>query len=324
MRVFVTEAASFIGLAIVQELLEHGHQVLGLARSDASIEAVTHAGAEPHEGDLKDSESLKRGAKAADGVIHLVFPLSHTTDMWTAQKVDFAAVAVLGEILAGTGKPLVIASSTLDSPLGEIATEEIEPQRRNQWYKQGAQSADMVYALSKQQQQVRGSVIRLPPIVHGAGDAGLIPQLIKWYCDPQGCVIQTAEGSGRLPAVHRDDVAVLFRLALEKGTPGATYNAVAEQGVSQKEINALIVKHTWLPLVEIGSINDVVASCGAVGQLLNISNPTLSERTRKELGWEPTQPGLLADMETNYFSEIVIPREFLWRRILFWLWYRWQ
>ena len=324
MRVFVTEAASFIGLAIVQELLEHGHQVLGLACSDASIEAITKAGAEPHKGDLKDIESLKSGAKAADGVIHLAFlyDIMWFDKVWA---VDRAAVAALGEVLAGTGKPLVIASSTLDSPFWEIATEEIEPQRRNEWFKEGAQSADMVYALSKRQQQVRGSVIRLPPIVHGAGDKGFIPVLIELYCVEHGCVIQTGNGSVRWPAVHRGDAAVLFRLALEKGISGATYNAVAEQGVSLKDINSLIVKHTWLPLEEIGSPNDVAAALGSRAIMLYYAdNPTLSEKTRKELGWEPTRPGLLADMEANYFSEITVPRRFLWRRIRFLMWERWQ
>ena len=323
MRVFVTEAASFIGLAIVQELLENGHQVLGLARSRASIEAITKTGAEPHEGDLEDLESLRSGARAAHGVIHLAFlyDIMNVNKVW---EIDRAAVTALGEVLAGTGKPLIVASSTLDGPLWEVATEEIEPQRRNQWFKEGAQSADMIYALSKQQQQVRGSVIRLPPIVHGAGDEGLISVLIKLYCDEQGCVIQTGNGLARWPAVHRDDVAVLFRLALEKGTPGATYNAVAEQGVALKDINALIVKYISLPLEEVGSMNDVVASLGYRGMLLGVDNPTLSEKTRKELGWEPTQPGLLADMEANYFSEVTISKRFFWRRLLFWVWNRWQ
>ena len=319
MRVFVTEAASFIGLAIVQELLEHGHQVLALALSDASIEAVTTAGAEPHKGDLKDIESLKSGAEAADGVIHLAFlyDMVYPDRLWAT---DRTAVAALGEVLAGTGKPLVIASSTLDSPFNEIATEEVEPQRRNKWFKEGAQSADMVHALSKQQQQVRGSVIRLPPIVHGAGDSGLIPILIEWYCNDHGCVIQSGDGSTRWPAVHRVDAAKLFRLALENGSPGATYNAVAEQGVSLKDMNALIVKSLWLPLEEKGSANDIVAALGFRGMLLDVDNPTLSEKTRKELGWEPSQLGLLADMEANYFSKVVIPRRFLWRRIRFWIW----
>lgn len=323
MRVFVTEAASFIGLAVVQELLEHGYQVLGLARSDASIATITEAGAKPHKGDLEDIESLKRGAEAADGVIHLAFlyDIMFVEKLWA---IDRAAVAALGEILAGTGKPLVIASSTLDSPLSETATEEIKPQRRNRWFKDGAQSADTVYTLSKQQQQVRGSVVRLPSIVHGAGDAGLIPILIHWYCNEHGCVIQTGKGSARWPAVHRKDAAVLFRLALEKGSPDATYNAVAEQGVSLKDINAVIVKNISLPLEEVGSANDVVAALGFRGMLLNVDNPTLSEKTRKELAWEPSQLGLLADMEANYFSQVVIPRRFFWRRIRFWIWDMWQ
>ncbi len=176
MRVFVTGAAGFIDRAVVQELLNNGHQVLGLARSDASAEAITKAGAEPHRGGLEDIESLKSGAKAVDGVIHLAF-IHDFKDFARAAAVDRAAIEAMGEVMAGTGKPLVIASETMGTPKGILATEDTEPDRSTP-FSVRARSADLVYTLSKGK-QVRGSVLRLTPTVHGAEDKGMIPLLIN-------------------------------------------------------------------------------------------------------------------------------------------------
>ena len=296
MRVFVTGAAGFIGRATVQELVKNGHQVLGLARSDASAEAVTKAGAEPHRGDLKDIESLKTGAKAADGVIHLAF-IHDFQDLAGACATDRAAIEAMGEVLAGTGKPLVIASGTLTCHKGVLAIEDAEPER-NTPLSDRVKSADLVYALSKEK-QVRGSVIRFSPTVHGAGDAGLIPHLINMY-RLKGSVIYVGDGSARWPAVHRDDAAVLIRLALEKGTAGATYHAVAEQGVSMKDILTVVGKHLQLPL-QGQPVQEAMGTIGFLAHMIAMDNPTSSEKTQKELGWHPTQPGLLADMDTSYF-----------------------
>lgn len=297
MRVFITGAAGFIGGATVQELVKHGHQVLGLVRTDAQIEAVTKAGAEPHKGDLKDIESLKSGAKAADAVIHLAF-IHDFKDYAGACATDRAAIEAMGEVLAGTGKPLLIASGTFDFPKGTLATEDTE-QARNSFMSDRVKSADLIYALSKEK-QVRGSVIRFPPTVHGAGDAGMIPTLINIYRQ-KGTIVYIRDGSARWPAVHREDAAVLLRLALEKGTAGATYHAVAEQGVSMKDILTVVGKHLQLPL-ESQPVQDAMASIGFVAHLIGSDNPTSSEKTQKVLGWHPTHPGLLADMDANYFS----------------------
>lgn len=297
MRVFVTGAAGFIGRATVQELLENGHQVLGLVRNEAQIEAVTKAGAEPHKGDLKDIESLKSGAKAADGVIHLAF-IHDFQDYAGACATDRAAIEAMGEVLAGTGKPLVVASGTLGCPKGTLAIEDTE-QERDTPMSDRAKSADLVYALSKGK-QVRGSVIRLPPTVHGAGDAGLIPALINIYRQ-KGSIIYIGDGSARWPAVHRDDAAVLLRLALEKGTAGATYHAVADQGVPMKDILGVIGKHLQLPL-EGQSVQEAMGALGFLAHLITLDNPTSSEKTQKELKWHPTQSSLLADLEANYFT----------------------
>ncbi|CAF9925068.1 hypothetical protein IMSHALPRED_006367 [Imshaugia aleurites] len=297
MRVFVTGAAGFIGRATTQELVKNGHQVLGLARNDAHVEAVTKAGAEPHKGDLKDIESLKSGAKAADGVIHLAF-IHDFQDFAGACATDRAAIEAMGEALAGTGKPLVIASGTLGLSEGTLATEDSEPERIPPLADR-AMSADLIYALSKDK-QVRGSVIRLPPTVHGAGDGGFIPTLSNMY-RKKGSVIYVGDGSARWPAVHRHDAAVLFRLAVEKGTAGATYHAIAEQGVPMKEITTMVGKHLQLP-VESQSVEEAMGTVGFFAHLISRDNPTSSEKTQKELGWHPTQPGLLADMEANYFS----------------------
>lgn len=297
MRVFVTGAAGFIGRAVVQELLNNGHQVLGLAHNDASAETIIKAGAEPHKGDLEDIESLKSGAKAADGVIHLAF-IRNFSDFARVTAVDRAAIAAMGEVLAGTGKPLVIASGTMLAPKGKLATEDSKPEGSSP-FSIRAQSADLVYTLSKEN-QVRGSVVRLPPSVHGAEDKGMIPRMIN-LARQNGFVVCVDDGSARWPTVHRLDAAVLFRFALEKGTAGATYNAVAEQGVPIKDITTVISKHLQLP-VENKSLNEAVGAIGFLAYAVGSDNPTSSEKTQSDLGWHPTQPELLTDMEANYFS----------------------
>lgn len=298
MHVFVTGAAGFIGSATVQELIKNGHQVLALARSDASVDAVTKAGAKVHRGDLKDTESLKSGARATDGVIHLAF-IHDFSDFAGACAVDRAAIEAMGEVLAGTGKPLVIASGTLGLPKGALMTEDADPERDTPPFSDRAFSADLVYALSKEK-GVRGSVIRLAPTVHGAGDWGFVPSLADAYRQ-KGSVIYVGDGSSRWPAVHREDAAVLLRLALERGTAGATYHAVAEQGVRLKDLMELLGRKLQLPLRS-ESVHEAAAALGFLGHTIALDNPVSSEKTQKELGWHPTRPGLLADVEANYFS----------------------
>ena len=301
MHVFVTGAAGFIGQAVVQDLIKNGHKVLGLARSDANVEAITKAGAEPHRGNLENIESLKSGAKATDGVIHLAFMhdfVDGTPDFAKWNAVDRAAIEAMGEVMAGTGKPLVIASGTLMVPWGVLATEDTESVRDHP-LSDRAKAADIVYALSKEK-GIRGSVVRLSPTVHDVGDKGFIPMIAN-MARGKGVVTYVGDGSARWPTVHRLDAAVLFRLALEKGAAGATYNAVGEQGVPLKDIMTVIGKHLKLP-VEGKPVNKAAEAIGFFAHVVGADNPTSSEKTQKELGWHPKQVGLIADMEANYFA----------------------
>ena len=296
MRVFVTGAAGFIGQGVVQELLEHGHQVLGLARSSASAEILTKAGAEVHHGNLEDLESLKSGSRAADGVIHLAF-LKDFGDMAKCVKLDQAAIRAMGEAMAGTGKPLVIASGTLGVATGKLATEDSDPESREGMSVRYS-SADLVYSLSKEK-EIRGSVVRLAPVVHGANDWGFVPML-SGMARKSGHAIYIGDSSAHWPAVHKLDAAVLFRLALEKGASGSTYNAVAEEGIPVKDIITAIGKHLRLP-VESKSVSEASESMGMFAYLVGMDTRTSSEKTQRELGWKPSHLGLLEDMEKNYF-----------------------
>lgn len=296
MLVFVTGANGFIGQATVRELLKNGHQVLGLARTDAQVEALTAAGAEPHRGNLKNLDSLRNGAKSADGVIHLAF-IHDFNDLAAACAVDREAIKAMSEGIAGTGKPLVIASGTLSLPKGYLVNEDTEPESGTAMMDRRL-SADLVYAFS-QDSNIRGSVVRLAPTVHGAGDHGLIPMVANAFRE-KGAITYVGDGSQRWNAVYRDDAAVLLRLALENGTAGATYHAVAEEGVSHKDIWTLVGKKLGLP-VEGKPAEEVVEAIGFFGHVIGMDNPTSSQKTQRELGWQPEGPGLLADIEANYF-----------------------
>ena len=297
MRVFVTGAAGFIGQATVKELLAHGHSIMGLARNDANAAIITEAGGTPLKGDLKDIDSLRRGAESSDGVVHLAF-IHDFSDFASVCAVDRAAVKAMGEALAGTGKPLVLASGTLMCPKGVLATEDTEPERDNPPFSDRALAADLIYELSKEK-AIRGCTIRFAPTVHAEGKGGLTRTLIDMYHEKGGPVVYIGDGSPRWPACHRDDAAVLVRLALEKGKAGSTFHGVAEEGVSMKETMRMVGKHLKLP-VESQSVEDAMPALGMFAHLLALDNPTSSEKTRKELGWHPTRPGLIEDFEANF------------------------
>lgn len=294
----MTGAGGFIGQATAKNLIEHGHQVIGLAHSDASAEKITKLGAEVLRGDLEDTESLKKGAKSADGVIHLGFVLDFS-DMARSCRIDREAIEAMGSVMAGTGKPLVIASGTLlVAKDGRVSTEDSEAVRSDQDpFSERAKSEDSVVKLSKEQ-NIRGSVIRLSPTVHGVGDKAFMTILADTY-RKSGTVVYVGDGSARWAAVHRLDAAALFRLALEKGTPGAMYNAAAEQGIPMKDIMTTLGKHLKLP-VEGRPLEKAVEAIGFLAYVTSKDNPVSSEKTQKELGWHPTQPGLLADLDANY------------------------
>ena len=306
MRVFITGASGFIGQVVVPELLKHGHTIIALARSDASAEALTKAGAEVQRGVLTDLESLKQGAASADAVIHLAFDHDFS-DLAKSIRNDTAAIEAMGEVMAG-GQPLIIASGTLATSNGQLANEDTGPVRDDTMALR-AKSANAVYRLSKEK-QIRGAVVRLPPTVHGAGDHSLIPQYID-MARKKGVAIYISDPLARWPACHRQDAATLFRLVLEKGQGGRTYNAIAEQGVPLKDVMTLIGKQLRVP-VEAKSQQEAFEVLGFWSSLIAMDNPTSSERTQRELDWHPTQIELLEDMEANYFAQELDPKHKLW------------
>src|ERR1700712_5041108 len=245
MLVFVTGATGFIGTAIVQELINPGHQVLGLARSDASAQKLIDAGAEVHRGDLEDLNSLRTGAAQVDGVIHAGF-IHDFTRLAEVCEVDKVAIETIGEILAGSNRPFIVTSGTALVSPGKLATEDIKPPVNPGWPRASEQSADAVAALG-----VRAAAIRLSPSVHGNDDKhGFIPILVN-IAKEKGVSAYIGEGQNRWNAVHRLDAAHLFRLALENAAPAARYHASAEEAITVKSIAEAIGKQLNMPVVSI-------------------------------------------------------------------------
>lgn len=298
MLVFVTGAAGFIGQAVVKELLDHGHQVLGLARSDSSAETITQAGGQVHRGDLGDVESLKSGAKAADGTIHLAFIHDFSEEGFVkALQTDRDAIEGMADAMEGTGKPLVIASGALIvAGLGKRATEDTKAPPPTNLFSQRGRAEILVEELSVSK-NIRGSTVRLPPTVHGAGDKGFIAMLAG-MAKKNGFVTYVDDGNTSWPAAHRYDCAALFRLALEKGKAGGMYHAVAEEN-STRSIMEAIGRKASLP-VKSQPFNDAMQAVGFFAMPLAHDCQISSEKTQTELGWKPTQPRLFADIEANY------------------------
>ncbi|MFF1676248.1 SDR family oxidoreductase [Streptomyces sp. NPDC058256] len=295
MRVFVTGATGFIGSAVVRELIDAGHQVLGLARSAESAASLTAAGAEVHRGALGDLDSLRAGAVAADGVIHTAF-VHDFTDFANAARTDQRAIETLGEALAGTGRPFVVASGTAFAP-GRLVTEE-----------DGVPEATVVPRVSEQTalpfagRGVRVSAVRLPPTVHGEGDHGFVPMIID-IARTKGVSAYPGDGSNRWPAVHRLDAAHLFRLALEAAPAGARLHGVGEEGVPVRDIADVVGQQLKLPVTAV-SREETADHFGWLGAILALDVPASSALTRKQLGWQPVQPGLIADLEeAHYFKD---------------------
>jgi nucleoside-diphosphate-sugar epimerase len=288
MRVFVTGATGFIGSAIVQELLGAGHQVLGLARSDAGAQALAAAGAAVHRGSLEDLESLQRGAAAVEGVIHTAF-IHDFSHFGASARADQLAIEAMTETLAGSGKPFIVSSGCLGIKTEEDSPSHVIPRKSEQ--------AGLAAAV----RGVRAMVMRLPPSVHGDGDHGFVPTLIQVARD-QGFALYVREGKNQWPAVHRLDAARLYRLALEKGSSGARLHGVAEEGIPTREIAEAIGRRLKLPAVS-KTADEAAALLGFVGHVLALGGPSSSTLTRERLGWQPTQPGLLQDLERGRYFE---------------------
>jgi nucleoside-diphosphate-sugar epimerase len=291
MRIFVTGASGWIGSAIVPELIGAGHQVLGLARSDASATAVADMGAEVMRGDLNDTDVLRAGTLDSDGVIHLAFVVPSVSE--AATRTDARAIETFVSGLAGSGKPLVISGATLVTP-GRPATE------RDELIAAGpiaARIANMQAALAGVESGVRSCLVMLPRSVHGEGDRhGFVPQLIA-AARAKGVSGYIGDGTSRWPAVHVKDAASLYRLAIEQAPAGAVLNAVGDDGVPVREIAEAIGRHLNLPSRSLPGEE----FGGMLGRLLSTDMPASSTITQELLCWKPTHPGLIDDIEQGHY-----------------------
>jgi nucleoside-diphosphate-sugar epimerase len=306
MRVFVTGATGYVGAAVVRELVDAGHQVVGLARSDTAAVSLLAAGAEAHRGGLDDPRSLREAAAASDGVIHVAFGavrrdgnLGTDTDYTAAVQTERRAIVALGEALGGSGRPFVVTSGTAGLAPGRLATEEdvLDP---------GPATATRAplegLALSFAAHGVRVSVVRLAPSVHGDGDRGFVPALIG-VARAKGLSAYVGDGSHRWSAVHRLDAARLYRLALETAPAGARLHAVGDEGVPVREIAAAIGRGLDLPVAAV-SREEAAGHFGWFAPFVALDNPASSTLTQKEFDWQPVRPGLITGLDTGrYFEE---------------------
>lgn len=290
MRVFVTGATGFIGSTVVPELIKAGHQVLGLTRSDAGAQSLIAAGAEAHLGNLEDLESLRRGAAESDGVIHCAFDHDFSNFVANCEK-DRRVIEALGSALAGSDRPLIITSGTGmgSAAHGQPATEDVyNPEHPNPRKASELAGASMLAA------GVNVSVVRLPQ-VHDTVKQGLITPAVA-IAREKGVSAYVGDGSNRWPAAHVNDVARLYRLALEKREAGARYHAVAEEGVAVKDIAEVIGRGLKVPVVAM-SPEEAAGHFGWLAMFAGLDLPASSAQTRQRLGWQPTGPSLLTDLE---------------------------
>jgi len=301
MRVFVTGASGHLGSAVVPELISAGHEVVGLARSDASAAAIEKLGAQSRPGDLSDPDVLRAEAAASDGVIHLAFrhDLMLTGDMAGAAEADLAALRALADGLDGSGKPLVGTSGTGILAMGGVVG---RPGTENDAFPGGYRidAENLVAGLTSR--GVRSSIVRLAPTVHSALDHHGFITVIVAAARRNGYAAYVGEGANRWPAVHTLDAAELYRLALEKAPGGTRLHGAADEGVSFRQIAATVGRNLDIPVRSIGpdEANDYF---GFLGPFAQMDNPTSSAITRDLLGWAPTRPGLIADLnEGHYFQ----------------------
>jgi nucleoside-diphosphate-sugar epimerase len=295
MRVFVTGGSGFIGAAVIPELIANGHSVLALARSDANVAAVTKAGAEPLAGSLENLDSLRKGAAAADGVIHLAFIHDFSRFAENGQ-IDKRAIEAMGEVLADSNKPLVVTSGTAMLAPGRLATED-DPAHSGDGVPRVSESA----AFALVPRGVRASAVRLPQVHGGEGKCGFV-SLVLDLAREKGVSAYIGDGANRWPSAHRVDAARLYRLALEKGRPGAAYHAVADEGVPMRALAEVLARHLKAPAVSI-SPDRAGAHFGWLAPFAGVDMPASSVKTQAELGWRPIEIGVLEDIgQPGYFD----------------------
>jgi nucleoside-diphosphate-sugar epimerase len=294
MRVFVTGASGWVGSALVPELVRSGHEVVGLARSEASMTALALSGAQARRGSLEDLDSLREGAAESDGVVHLAF-IHDFSQYDAANEVDRQAITAMGAALEGSGRPLVVASGVPTTAERRPATEADPPSPGFPRSEASALTVDLASS------GVRSSVVRLPPTVHGRGDHGFISMIVG-VARQRGVSGYTGDGSNVWPAVHCSDAAGLFRLALEGAAAGSTWHAVADEGVPTRAIAEVIARHLDVPVVSIAP-DDAGEHFGWIGMVWGADIPATSAFTRERLGWQPTGPSLVQDLEAGHYFE---------------------
>ncbi len=303
MKVFVTGASGWIGSAVVPELLGGGHTVVGLARSPASAERLERAGAVVWNGDLDDPATLAEAAAGADGVIHLAFQheVAFGGDFAAAAAVDRRAVEAMGAALAGSDRPLVLASGLLGVAAGRVATEDdgLVASAATRSHPAARRHATALFTLSLSGVGVRSSVLRLPPTVHGDGDHGFVAALVATARE-QGVAGYVAEGANRWPAVHRSDAARLARLAVEAAPGGSVLHAVGDEGVPFREIAGAIGRMLGVPTASV-SPADVAGHFGHLGMAVAVDCPASAAITRGLLGWKPSGRTLLEDLDQDHY-----------------------
>jgi nucleoside-diphosphate-sugar epimerase len=305
MRVFVTGASGWIGSAVVPELLGAGHEVVGLARSEASARRLEEAGAMVRRGDVDDPEGLARAAAESDGVIHLAFQheVAFGGNFAAAAAADRRAVEAMGAALADSDRPFVLASGVLGLTPGQVATEDdgLVPSAAVRTNPAGRRSATALLTLSLRGIGVRSSVLRLPPTVHGAGDQGFVATLVA-IARQRGVAGYVGDGTNRWPAVHRSDASRLARLAVESAPAGSVLHAVADEGVPLLDIAQAIGRHLGLPATSVAPA-DAVEHFAYLGHVVALDSPATATSTRELLAWEPTGPSLLEDLELDHYFD---------------------
>jgi nucleoside-diphosphate-sugar epimerase len=299
MRVFITGASGHIASAVIPELLDNGHQVVGLARSDASAEAVAALGGDVRRGDLDDLDGLRAAAAESDGVIHLAFKheAMRTGDFMGAVNSDLAAHEAIGESLIGTGKPFITTGGTLMLAMAGITG---RPGNEDDQSEGGPRVDAANYTIGLAEQGVRSSIVRLAPMVHSDLDHHGFTSALIGFARENGAAAYTGDGSNRWPAANTYDIGVLYRLALEKAPAGTTLHGVGDTGIPRKVIAETIAGKLG---IEAKSITDEQAPqyLGFLAPFAGLDNPTSNDRTRALLGWEPTHPGWIEDVQAGHY-----------------------